>query len=378
MQRNGTFRTIVIFPAIGLIIGILVTFMFLESILRFLPVNDGLYTAPVDEESPYPRFEPNRQVTWSKGWNFHMTNKNKVNNAGFVNDVDYDKAAETPLISVIGDSYVEALMVPHPETLQGLLASKVGKAARVYSFARSGAPLSQYLNYAQLATKEFSSDFLIFIIVSNDFDESLEIYKKSPASYYFYGEPGVTSLELRRVNYQPRWHNKLIRHSSLAKYLLANVKLKHILTQIRSPQKKYVSNVPQVVEPTKLKHSQIAVDTFFNLLPQLSSLDPSKILFIFDGLREQIYSDQKELYSGSFFKIMRDYFILSAQQNGYEIIDMNRIFSNDFKENRTRFEFKRDWHWNPYAHSLVASAALGSRNLQRILFRLNGLDFGFE
>ena len=366
MQHNRTFRTIVIFPAIGLIVGVFATFMFLESILRFLPVNDGLYTAPVDEASPYPRFEPNRQVTWSKGWNFHMTNKNKVNNAGFVNDEDYDKPAESPLISVIGDSYVEALMIPHEQTLQGRLQTKFGKAVRVYSFARSGAPLSQYLNFAELATKEYASDFLIFVIVSNDFDESLAKYKSSPASHYFFGHVGQIPLELRRVDYRPQWYAPLIRHSSLAKYLLANLKLKHSLKKLFSTRRAYVSRIPKTVSKERLDDSRIAIDTFLSFLPTYSGLPPTRIIFIIDGLREQIYANGEHHFSESYFSKMRTYFMEQTRDQGYHIVDMNPIFKSEYLKNKVRFEFPHDWHWNSNAHQLAAMAVSQSRILKQV------------
>jgi hypothetical protein len=68
-----------------------------------------------------------------------------------VNDQNYDPSTDTPLMAVIGDSYVEALMVPYEQTIQGRLSQRVPSHNRVYSFAASGAALSQYLAYAMYA-----------------------------------------------------------------------------------------------------------------------------------------------------------------------------------------------------------------------------------
>lgn len=71
--------------------------MLAEITLRFLPVSTSLFGQPVNETSPVFRFLPDR---------------------------DYESDIRSPLLAVIGDSYVEATMVPYAETLQGQLAAK--------------------------------------------------------------------------------------------------------------------------------------------------------------------------------------------------------------------------------------------------------------
>ena len=83
-----------------------------EILLRFLPVQSGLRTMPVNAENPVFHFTPERDVTFSRAWNFDMVNHRRVNNAGWVNDQDYQHQAETPLLAIVGDSYIEAMMVP--------------------------------------------------------------------------------------------------------------------------------------------------------------------------------------------------------------------------------------------------------------------------
>ena len=110
-----------------------------EIVLRFLPVQSGLRTQPVNAENPVFHFTPERDVTFSRGWNFDLVNRRRVNNAGWVNDQHYRQQDETPLLAVIGDSYIEALMVPYDKTLYGRLARSLAGRLRVYSFGASGA-----------------------------------------------------------------------------------------------------------------------------------------------------------------------------------------------------------------------------------------------
>ena len=113
-----------------------------EVALRFLPVATGLRTMAVTQQSPVFRLMQNQDYVYSRDWNFSLANRGRVNNAGFVNAQDYARNG-APLLAVIGDSYIEALMVPYARTVHGRTAVALEGNCRVYSFAASGAPLSQ-------------------------------------------------------------------------------------------------------------------------------------------------------------------------------------------------------------------------------------------
>ena len=117
------------YALIALALGVSGTLLVFEIALRFLPVRGSLETQPVDAPHPILHFKPNNDVVFSLGWNFQIVNKMHVNNYGFVNDQDYDPRATSPLLAVIGDSYVEAVQVPYRETLHGRLASTATRPA---------------------------------------------------------------------------------------------------------------------------------------------------------------------------------------------------------------------------------------------------------
>ena len=154
------------FYFLGFFLSITFTLLLIEICLRFLPVNEGLRAQAVNQNSPIFKFEPHRKALYSKNWNFDIVNKVNVNNAGFVNNNDYKSELKSKLLSIIGDSYVEALMVPFEDNMSGILAKKA-KDKRVYSFAASGAGLSQHLIWAQHARKNYNSNFFVFVIISN-------------------------------------------------------------------------------------------------------------------------------------------------------------------------------------------------------------------
>src|SRR5262245_53576418 len=115
----------------------------------------------------------------------HNINRGHTNNAGFVNDQDYRRDDPLPLLAVIGDSYIEARMVPFAKTLEGRLAHALRDRSRVYSFAAGGAPLSQYLIWAEHAVHTYGARALVINVVGNDFDESLPAYRAGPGFWFY-------------------------------------------------------------------------------------------------------------------------------------------------------------------------------------------------
>ena len=103
----------------------------------------------------------------------------------------------------------------------------------------------------------------------------------------------------------------------------------------------------------RVKYSEMAIDKFFDLLPEKSGLEPERILFVIDGMRPNLYN-KKDWEDGerSYFGLMRKHFIHKAQQFGHEIVDMNPVFKETFQKVGKRFEFETDGHWSSYGHDV--------------------------
>jgi hypothetical protein len=335
-----------------------------EIILRFLPVTNNAHFMEVNNTSPLIRLHPNKDFTYSKYWNFSIINHGHINNYGFVNNKDYVRNYNGNLMAVIGDSYVEALMIPYEQTIQGRLEKIVRNFGHVYSFGISGAHLAQYLMFAHYAISEFHPDSLVFIIVGNDFDESLSKYQNYPG-FYSFQEDSKHNLTLMKVDYKPGLLKRLLRHFAIARYVRHNLGVGSIIGAIQSRGKDkylYVGNTSSEANEIRLNDSKRAVEIFFSELSKLSSINKSKILFVIDGARPHIYSNE-ELASvkGSYFEIMRDYFMENCLKENYEYIDMQEIFVARHSQDGSRFEFPTDGHWNSLGHELAARAIASSR-----------------
>lgn len=231
---------------------------------------------PVNGGSPIFRFTPNRTATWSEGWNFNIVSKVRVNNDGFVNGQDYDPSSASPLLAIIGDSYVEAGIVPYEETVQGRLAKRI-RNGRAYSFAASGAGLSQYLVWARHARDAYKPAAYIFVIISNDFSESLYHRERSPGFHHFERLPDGKAV-LRRVDYNPSLLRRMGRQSALFMYLVTNVKVQQLVSLdlqkfLGKEDKRWVANIAADAPEEVIADYRWAVDRFMELLPEYTGVD---------------------------------------------------------------------------------------------------------
>lgn len=336
-----------------------ITLLLMEGILRFFPVRQVPHTAELSDASPIPRYVENMSGIWSHDWNFSLVNKVNINNYGYVNAIDYDKHDTSPLVAVIGDSFVAALMVPHAETFHGRLAAHFAGNVRVYSFGLSGAPLATYLKLAQYVEQEFNPDYIIFMIITNDYDESYFKYKGYPAFYYFYPTPdGGLHLDKADFFITP-WRRNLVRASRLMAYLTQNVQLGDRIKDLMRGGKELVRGHPYDIK--RLAESKMAIEFFMEQLPRTVSLDPSKMLFVVDAVKEFIYEEHVDLDSRPGFELsLNTFFIVRASRLHYPLISLQDVFAAHYSRNGQRFDYPTDGHWNPMAHEIVFDSILKS------------------
>ena len=356
----------ILFPLVALTAGLLALFLVLEIGLKFFPVNEGLASLPVTEADPVLRFQPDRTATWSKGWNFSIVNEIHTNNYGFVSDHDYEPDDGSPLLAVIGDSYVEAVMVPFRETITGRLASRVDGSGRVYAFASSGSPLSQYLVYAEFARDNFRPDGLVVVVVGNDFDESL-LSAGSPDGYHYFRDDGSGGLNQVRRDLTYGFARRMLRRSDLLMYALVNLELPALPARLGQAGGDYAGNTRRAVSPERVAASEAVAEAFLERLPVAAGLPAENILLVLDGMRPDLYNpDAREEADESYWGVMRRRFSERAAAAGFEILDMEPVFRTRFDRDGRRFEFETDAHWNGYAHGLVAEGVAASRVWSRV------------
>jgi hypothetical protein len=342
--------------------------VFLELLFQFLPVRSGLNAQPVSAAQPVFRFESNRTAMFSKNWNLALANRIRTNNAGFVNLQDYDATARTPLLAVVGDSYIEAAMVPQADTVHARLQQYYGDTRRVYSFAASGAGLAQYLAWIRFARDTYKPDRLLVTIIANDFSETLWSRERNPGFHGFRRDP-QSGWAMELAPFEPSKRRKLFRQSALVRYLVLNLQ---VLDFARSgflaaaSEQRWVSNVAAQVDEAFFDEALWATQVFLNVLPEFSGLSRDNIVIAIDGVRPQVYAGRSlDALADTYWVRMRSAFIARARAGGYEVVDLQDAFAEDYARNTRRFEFEIDSHWNSEGHRVLFEQASARRALVR-------------
>ena len=275
-----------------------------------------------------------------------------VNNYGWNSPVNYQPKKDGKLrIAVIGDSFIEALMVDNTKTYPSLLAKVSPRPWEVYAFGISGAPLSQYLHMSRYVAKTFDPDVLVINIVYNDFDESLSDFKDK---YYFKKlDVGANNSvkETTPMPYKLTFDKKLIKRSALMRYFYINLQLRYTLDELFKDKSTKNVNANVSVDPIYAQRDKInvAVNYMFN---KFRTENPGKkIVLVMDGPRFDIYDNKLSTSNVLFLNQM---VARSAAANHLDFIDLTNVFASDFKKNHKRFNSNFDSHWDEYGHKLVA------------------------
>lgn len=362
MQRLRAFLA----NAATVIASVIFVLLMLEIGLRFLPVAQAPDVWRPTSGDTMQRYEPNTSFTWSHEWNFRDVVRGRTNAQGWIADYDYDAGAKAPLLAVVGDSYVEALRVPFAETLTARLQAAMGARGRAYVFAQSGAPLSQYVAYADYACKNFHPDRMVVTNVGNDYDESVVDHRKRNGFFHLYPRPdGGFDYKLTPLG-PPSLTERIARRSALALYLMRNVGVSALLdrfgvdvarAELADPSP-FVGNTSSDANPVRVKEGYDAIAWFVGALAKAACLPPQNIVIVVDAMRPEIYQGDDALKAArvTYFSLMRDRLMAAAKERGYGVVDMEPRFIEAFRRDGRRFEFVDDWHWSSHGHEVVAAA----------------------
>ncbi|MBN1202110.1 MAG: SGNH/GDSL hydrolase family protein [Anaerolineae bacterium] len=340
---------------------------FIEAGLRlFVAVSEPVESF-YDAENALLVFEPGQSgIRVRPDFTAHY----RINSVGWNSARNYtvDKLPGELRIAVIGDSYVEAFQVDYDKNfgviLEHTLGEYVSTPVMVYSFGRSGAPLSQYLHIMRYVSAAYAPDIYVILIIDNDFEQSFA--HMSPSPHFLQFELGEHNeiIEIEPVPWEPTTKGRVFRiltFSALFRYVWCNLQLGDTVTNA-------VEDNPVMAEPvydqgidTELIDSLLVYT--FQEYRDIVRQTGSRLLLVMDGPRRGIYEgklpDDIPEYA---------YTILSAgvaEEYGIPFLDLTAAFQADYQQHGRRFNFPGDYHWNAYGHRLVGET------ISEELIRLN-------
>ena len=300
---------------------------------------------------PVMHFKKNSIIQRQTGFDFNHVVTKKTNNYGFFTDTEFKRNKKNMVI--IGDSFVEASQVENSITFSGLLNSATS-SQKFYPIAVSGAPLSQYLLYAEFASIEFNPIGYIIVIIANDFDESWLKYKKTPGFQHFDLEGN-----LQYVDYKESKIRKILSKSAFIRYLFLDLKIFYQLGEMlnrkdkEEDQSELIKNKLDAKKVNKEKEifSKKAAIIFIEELKKIVKDKP--VLLVLDGDKESIYLGKKDRNYDDFRQVSMSYLIENKKYVNFSTVDLQETFYENWIKEKKRFDYEYDGHWSKHGHKIV-------------------------
>ena len=382
---------------ISISLGISISFFLLEFFARLLPASDEfLFELPIVCDDPfYPNYScifrrkkfSNGRFIRGKFPPFPIDAQKRTNDIGQFSNVDFAEFQEKDdsflKIISIGDSFVEASQVQNQKTFHGRLneyQSSFDKKIISTAIGTAGNAFPQYIIHTLFVDKQVPLDesILIIPIIENDFDESFIKYNPGYSGAKFnLAYPSEIYFQNRYKNTKTVLNRFLITNSYLMRYLLLNLKINAYLKEyplcfINSKrycpvEKNYSKNNNEInyLKKQRIIDSKKATDIFLNHISNIRITNEEKIntIFVMDAQRQNIYD--KSLPRDEFTDVQKRHFIKKATGLGFSVLDLEKIFENNYKKNQQKFEFINDGHWNENAHQIVANEIANYLNLKK-------------
>jgi len=326
--------------------GVLCSAVALELVFRVLPVSTstqvGYYIDPLILTYP-----PHLGFKVATGWDLRNAHHHRSNNYGFLTRRDFVPDARA--VALIGDSYVEASMLPEPDRLGGQLQHLL-PARPVYALGGPGSNLLDYAERARFAAARFRISDFVFLIERGDVRQVL------------CGSGNIHARCLDPVTLAPRIEKlpgpgtakNLLRHSALAQYLFSQLKInpaalptqvKEAFSSAPSPAAAATSTVPGPGD-LPLETVDAIVGMFFR---NLQAYGVTRVVLVFDCKRDALAT------ADSASDPVRDRFMQRAAQYGAIVVDMEPAFRRFVQETGLSLSVApSDGHWNVEANRLAA------------------------
>jgi len=323
--------------------GLLACVLLLEMVCRLLPVNSAPRMQDTSDAAPVRRFHAHQDYVYSFGWAFGNAQRGRSNALGFNHAPDEVRPGG---LLLLGDSYIEAQMLPTPSTLQARLEARF--PGQVTSVAASVNGLADHLQNARRFAPEFRSAVVVVQVESGDVAD----IAAAPAGGHtaFVETQGV----IRSVHqpYTESAFKTRASASALFRYLYYNLK-------VQTWRPSFWRAVDQVVKPgtasvPAAEQKRRMLSYFFDEWATLAKQDNFRTVFLLDADRRAIYQPGRPELN-AWTPGDREMFLSLAGTAGLEVIDLQGPFARHWQTTRERVDFSpMDYHWNATGNRIVA------------------------
>jgi len=324
-----------------------------ELALRALPVSTstetGYYVDPL-----ILTYRPHHAWTSSTGWDLRNAQRQRSNNFGFLASRDFEP--DPAAVALIGDSYVEASMLPAHDRPEAQLEAAIGNRP-VFAMGGPGSSLLDYAERIRFASERFGVRDFVVLVERGDMRQSL------CGSGHVHG-PCLDSRTLAaHVETQPppELTKRIFRHSALAQYLFGQLKLNpDRLWRQAVAQARQVEPAAQEARPRVAGTSDAAADAPMPVVDAITKAFfervhgriPGKLVIVVDGDRKAIYRSRPTVDAE------RSRFIEQARAAGAIVVDTDPLFRAQMEHSTLKLDVgPYDAHYNTLGVAVVSRAA---------------------
>jgi GDSL-like Lipase/Acylhydrolase family len=312
---------------------------FVEDCVRYAPDQQGVWRVRNEIAAPY-------RIN-GQGWNSGIGDYRKARRPG------------VERIAVVGDSYIEALQVPYNrsvgEDLAADFAADDGGRVEAYRFAISGAPMSQYLQMIEHAVAPYRPDWVVVLIVHNDFDESYK-FKQGRYTSSFLKLRVKDGRVLGEIPPTP-WHPGMVewlRQTATARFFLYRWQVRpQLLVNLLLPpaHAMVAANTEIDAVLSDIQGVKAVTDYLFARMDGAVHAMGGRLLLAMDGDRYAIYHN-----AASPALELNRIAAATAARHHIPFVDLEPVFRADWRAHHRRFDFNADGHWNEHGHQIAAAA----------------------
>jgi lysophospholipase L1-like esterase len=268
------------------------------------------------------------------------------------------RRAGVPRIAIVGDSLIEALQVPYDRSAAEDLAADLGaqgEPIEVYRFGISGAPMSQYLQMIEREVVRYRPDWVVLLIVHNDFDESYKFKAGRYTSSFLKlrVEAGGVVGETPPAPWRPgmiEW----LRQTATARFFLYRWQVRpQLLVNLLLPQAhaEVIANTDIAQVLADEAGVKAVTDYLFGRIGSAVQAMGARLLLAMDGDRHAIYrsADSPAL-------ALNRLAAATAARHRIRFLDLEPVFLANWQKEHRRFDFDADSHWNEHGHAVAARA----------------------
>ena len=352
--------------ALEIVGGLLVRLLALEALSWLLPTSTatstGYYIDP--EILSYPA---GHRWTMSTGWDMRNAQRLVANNLGFASDTDF--VANPNAVVLVGDSYVEASMLP-AASRPGAQLQRLLPGRPVYAMGAPGTALLDYAERIRYAATQLQARHFVVLMEPGDVEQALcgsgNVHSQCLAP--------DTLLRERQRQGEAAVLKQWLRHSALAQYLVSQLKVQPaelLATAFRREvphgSAENADDTPPRPDPhtaapvvnTYAKQRQIAnrvADEFLATVKQHA--DPARVLIVVDGQRPPTVQRSPATLAAA------GRFVQRARESGLPVLELDDVFApHRAASSRSLSVSPMDGHLNELGVALAARAV--AHQLQR-------------